>query len=112
MLHTHAQWPGVIDKDGKQAKGGMSVEAGVYDWIDRMQKGKLKIFRGQPELMDEVRQFHRDEKGNIVKLKDDLIATGRYATMMIRFAKYVGEKEIKKHNMSARPRPLTVIGRR
>ena len=41
--------------------------------------------------MDEVRQYHRDEKGKIVKVKDDLLDAVRYAYMMRRFAKRKGE---------------------
>jgi hypothetical protein len=112
VMHEHAQWPGIIDKDGKQAKGGISVEAGVYDYIDRARKGKLKIFRGQPELMDEWRQYHRDDKGNIVKIKDDLLSAARYGSMMLRFAKYVGESQLKQQKEYYRPQPISVIGRR
>jgi hypothetical protein len=56
-----------------------------------MRKGKFKIFRGQPDYMAEHRQYHRDEKGKIVKVVDDLLDACRYAYMMKRFAMKAGD---------------------
>jgi phage terminase large subunit-like protein len=81
MLPEFAQWPG----------GGLSVETGIYEMNDRFRKGTLKIFTGQQDLMDEFRQYHRDEGGKIVKLRDDILSAVRYAYMMRRFAKPKGE---------------------
>tara|TARA_R110002124_G_scaffold132488_1_gene295056 strand:- start:1517 stop:3001 length:1485 start_codon:yes stop_codon:yes gene_type:complete len=81
MLADHATW----------LEGGNSVENGLYEILDRMRKGKFRIFRGQIDLMDEVRQYHRDEKGKIVKVGEDLLDAIRYAYMMRRFAKRKGE---------------------
>ena len=100
MLFEHATWP----------KGGVSVESGIYEIIDRMRKGKWKIFRGQPEYMDEHRQYHRDDKGNIVKVRDDILSAARYAYMMLRYAKYnkkAGGASFKEHVM---PEPIAIIG--
>ena len=80
MLFEHATW----------YDGSVSVESGIYDIITRARNGSFKIFRGQNDLMDEWRQYHRDEKGQVVKVKDDIIAAIRYAMMMIRFAVYAG----------------------
>ena len=55
-----------------------------------MRKGKFKVFNGMVDLMDEVRQYHRDERGKIVKVRDDLLDAVRYAYMMRRFAIQVG----------------------
>jgi phage terminase large subunit-like protein len=81
LLPDHAAWP----------TGGTSVESGLYEILDRMRKGTLKIFRGQMDLMEEVRQYHRDEKGKIVKVRDDILDSVRYAYMMRRFAKASGD---------------------
>lgn len=76
MLSGHATW----------AEGGNSVESGLYSINDLMRKGKFKVFRGLIEVMEEVRQYHRDEKGKIVKVRDDLLDAIRYAYMMRRNA--------------------------
>ena len=81
MLPRHATWQ----------EGGNSVESGIYLIGDLMRKGKFKIFSGLIELLEEIRQYHRDEKGKIVKKKDDLLDALRYAMMMIRFACKVGD---------------------
>lgn len=76
MLGTHATWP----------DGSNGVEAGLFELLDLMRKGKLKIFRGNRELINEFLQYHRDDKGKIVKTGDDLLDAMRYAYMMRRFA--------------------------
>lgn len=81
MLGQHAVWP----------EGGNSVESGLYLIADAMRKGKFKIFRGLIELLDEFRQYHRDEKGKIVKVRNDLLDAMRYAYMMRRYAVRKGD---------------------
>jgi phage terminase large subunit-like protein len=81
MIGAHATW----------VEGGNSVENGLYLIRDLMAKGKFKIFKGQPDLMDELRQYHRDEKGRVVKVRDDLLDAMRYAFMMERHAVRVGD---------------------
>lgn len=81
MIREHTTWP----------EGGNSVENGLYLILDLMRKGKFKIFRGQPDLMNEFRQYHRNDKGKIVKTFDDLLDAMRYAFMMIRKAIRYGE---------------------
>ena len=100
MLANHATW----------ADGGNSVENGLYEILGRIRKGQFKIFKGQPDLMDEVRQYHRDERGKIVKVRDDILDAVRYAYMMRRFAVAVGE--IGKPVIFARPQPIRVMGKR
>jgi phage terminase large subunit-like protein len=100
LLPEHATWP----------KGGVSVEAGLYEILDRQRKGLYKIFKGQPDLMAEHRQYHRDEKGHIVKTMDDILDAGRYAYMMRRFAKKAGDiGTVIKFKM---PQPIKTMGRR
>lgn len=105
MLHHMATWPAIGDQ-----KGGNSVEQGIYELRDLMQKGKLKVFAGQPDLMDEIRQYHRDEKGRIVKTRDDLLDAVRYAYMMRRYSVNIGS--IGKPNKPVIPKPVRTIGRR
>lgn len=65
--------------------GGNGVEAGVIDMLDRMQTGRWKVFINCGAWMSEFRLYHR-KNGIIVKLKDDLICSSRYAYMMRRLA--------------------------
>lgn len=81
MLGAHATWQ----------EGGNSVESGLYLIGDAMRKGKFRIFKGLIDLLDEFRQYHRDEKGKIVKVRDDLLDAMRYAFMMRRYAVRVGD---------------------
>jgi phage terminase large subunit-like protein len=81
MLADYAMWP----------DGSNGVEAGVYEIRDLMSKGKFKVFRGLREWFDEFTQYHRDDRGNIVKIRDDLMSATRYAYMMRRFAVPFGD---------------------
>ncbi len=76
MIHDRATW---LD-------GSNGVEAGLYEIRDLMSKGKFRIFKGLRDLLDEVLQYHRDDKGKIVKANDDILDAIRYAYMMIRYA--------------------------
>jgi len=100
MLPGHACW---------QA-GGMSVENGIYEILDRQRKGKYKIFKGQPDLMAEHRQYHRDEGGKIVKTEDDLLDAARYAYMMRRFATRVGDIHNSRTIPVVMPMPIRTHG--
>jgi len=74
MLYDRATW-----EDGSNG-----VEAGLYEIRDLMRKGKFKVFAGLREVFDELLQYHRDDKGKIVKVRDDLLDAIRYAYMMKR----------------------------
>lgn len=91
LLHEHATW----------LEGGVSVESGLYAIADQQRKGKYKVFKGQPDFMAEHRQYHRDEKGRIVKVVDDMLDAGRYGYMMKRYAKKQGE-------IGATPKPFVM----
>jgi hypothetical protein len=65
--------------------GGNGVEAGVMEMLDRMQTGRLKVFKHLEEWFSEFRLYHRKD-GKIVKERDDLLSATRYALMMKRFA--------------------------
>lgn len=65
--------------------GGNGVEAGVMEMLDRMQTGRWKVFSTCGGWLSEFRLYHRKD-GLIVKLKDDIISSSRYAYMMRRKA--------------------------
>lgn len=98
MVFEHATWP----------EGGNSVENGIYEILQKARRGKLKIFRGQGDLMNEWRQYHRDERGKIVKSMDDMLDALRYAYMMRRFA--VRKGELYNANNVYIPKPLKTMG--
>jgi hypothetical protein len=59
------------------------VEAGVTQVYQRLAAGKLKIFRNCVKLLEDMRLYHRDERGVIVKQKEygHLNDALRYVTM-------------------------------
>ncbi|TSE03903.1 terminase [Mesorhizobium intechi] len=75
MLPRHAQFP----------DGSVSVEAGLMEMLDRMQSGRFKVFATLADWWEEFRLFHR-KNGQVVKLRDDLMAATRYGVMMLREA--------------------------
>lgn len=75
MLQSHATFE----------DGGNSVEAGIMIMDERMDTGGLKVASHLSEWFDEYRMYHR-EKGQIVKLRDDLMSATRYAIMSLRYA--------------------------
>ena len=76
MLDIHAQW----------ADGGNGVEAGIVELYRLMELGKFRVFSHLSEWFEEKLHYHRDEKGKIAKVNDDLLDATRYAYMMRRFA--------------------------
>lgn len=66
--------------------GGNGVEAGILEMLERMQTGRFKVFRNLENYMGEFRLYHRED-GKIIKEREDLISSSRYAIMMRRFAK-------------------------
>lgn len=93
LLSAHATWP----------DGSNSVEAGLFEIRDLMMKGKFKVFAGLRDFFDEFIQYHRDDKGKIVKSRDDVLDAVRYAYMMRRFAVAYGN--IGKPKLIAPPIP-------
>jgi phage terminase large subunit-like protein len=70
----------------REGSGGVSLEAGIMDMLERMKTGRFKIFDNQKEIFAEFRMYHRKE-GRIVPFKDDLISAARYAVMSLRHAR-------------------------
>jgi hypothetical protein len=65
--------------------GSSGVEAGLMEMLDRMQTGRLKVFRHLEDWWQEFRLYHRKD-GRVVKESDDVISAVRYAVMARRFA--------------------------
>ena len=65
--------------------GGNGVEAGVIEMLDRMHTGRWRVFEHLEDWFGEFRLYHR-ENGRIVKERDDLLSSSRYAMMMRRHA--------------------------
>ena len=76
MLWEHAQFE---DK-------GVSVEAGLIAWLDRMKSGRFKVFRELNDFWDEFHLYHRRDC-KVFAENDDLLCAVRYALMMLRFAR-------------------------
>lgn len=85
--------------------GGNGVEAGIFEIRDLISKGNFKIFNGLRSVLDEMLQYHRDDKGKIVKSRDDALDAVRYAYMMKRHAVSYGDvinpKETKEINFQS-----------
>lgn len=75
----------VLDERATFEDGGNGLEAGISQMLERMQTGRWRVFSTCGGWMAEFRLYHRKD-GLIVKLKDDLISSSRYAMMMRREA--------------------------
>lgn len=69
------------DKGGKQP-----VEPMIMEFNERAQTGRLKAFATCWQFFDEMRSYHRDDTGNIVAIRDDVLKASMYAAMMARYA--------------------------
>lgn len=86
LAHQYAeQGLHMIEDHATHEDGGFGVEAGVMEMLDRMQTGRLKVFKHLDEWFGEFRLYHRED-GKIVKERDDLLSATRYGIMMRRFA--------------------------
>lgn len=85
MLPEMATFPEQHQINGQAIASRTSVEAGIMDMLLRMQQGRWKVFRHLADWFDEFRMYHRED-GKIVKVRDDLLSSSRYAMMMLRFA--------------------------
>ena len=54
------------------------VESGIYQVWQRLSAGRLKIFTSCTQLRQELRTYHRDERGKVVKDNDHLCDAMRY----------------------------------
>ena len=109
MTPEHATHPPIV-KAGKSHTGGNSVEHGLYEINDLMRKGQFKVFSSCRDYFNEFNQYHRDQKGKIAKVMDDIIDAKRYAYMMRRFSVRKGDimSPVKQVYI---PKPLKTMGR-
>jgi phage terminase large subunit-like protein len=65
--------------------GSNFVEPGIFAMQEAFATGRLKVWRGQAShFLEEARSYHRDERGKIVKLRDDAISAVRYGFQMVK----------------------------
>ena len=91
-LSIHAQFDNIKDLRKNQRHQNtntstVSVERGIMEMALRFENEMLKIFSTCPMLLEEVRQYHRDDDMKVVKEMDDLLDALRYAIMMKRYAR-------------------------
>jgi len=84
MLRDHFSNPS--SNGMKEGSGGNSVEAGIQELYTRFKTQRLKIFKNQGKLFEELRMYHRKD-GKIVPANDDVISAMRYAVMSLRKAR-------------------------
>jgi hypothetical protein len=70
-----------------------AVEPALAEMRELMFGGKFTIAAHNYELMEEMRNYHRDEDFRIVKQRDDLVSAVRYGVMMRRNGKPLSECE-------------------
>ncbi len=87
----------------KEGTGGNGVEAGLMEMLDRMQTGRLKVFRHLNDWFEEFRMYHRKD-GKVVKLDDDLMSATRYGLMMLRFAVINQTAKPRRHGATYAPK--------
>ncbi|GLS17964.1 hypothetical protein GCM10007874_09800 [Labrys miyagiensis] len=75
----------MLEERAQFEDGTNGVEAGLMLMLDRMQTGRLKVFRTLVEWVEEFRLYHRKD-GKVVKERDDLMSATRYGLMMLRHA--------------------------
>ena len=76
MWHTHATL-------GGDPTRGYSTEAGILEMHNRFDTGRLKVCANLPMWWAEFGSYSRDERGDIVKVNDDLMSATRQAVMMV-----------------------------
>lgn len=55
-----------------------AVEAGIYQVLDRLATGRLKVFTTLTNFRTEIRLYRRDDKGHVIKVNDHLMDCCRY----------------------------------
>jgi hypothetical protein len=59
------------------------LESGVLDMLQRMRSGRLKVFASLARFQEELKSYQRDERGQIVKERDQLLDAARGLVMGI-----------------------------
>ena len=83
-LHAK-QGMNMLHERAKFEDGGNSVEAGILIMQEGFESGTIKVAAHLEEFFNEYRMYHR-EKGQIVKLRDDMMSAARYGIMCLRYA--------------------------
>lgn len=65
--------------------GGQPQEPIIYDLLERMKTGRLKVFSTCSEWFDEFRSYHRKD-GKLVAARDDVLKASFYGAMMQAYA--------------------------
>ena len=81
MLGEHFQNP----------SGGLSVEPGIMEILQRMQSSRFKVFGHLNDWFEEMRLYHRMD-GKIIKKHDDLMSATRYAVQSLRYARVLSHE--------------------
>ena len=82
MIHKHFENP----------EGGIAVEPGIMEMLQKMQTGRFKVFNYLNFWFEELRMYHRKD-GKIIKINDDLMSATRYATQSLQYATIGGRKK-------------------
>ena len=86
----------------KEGEGGNSVEAALLEMYERMESGRFKVFKTCTQFFEELRMYHRDTNGKLVKSRDDLLSAIRYAVMMVRHARTMTVTPRKQHTQKGK----------
>lgn len=78
-----------------EGEGGNSLEASILAMYERLETGRLKVFKTCRHVLEEMRIYHRKD-GRIVALRDDTLSAVRYAHMMLRHARTEAVKRKKR----------------
>jgi hypothetical protein len=76
----------MLEHHATHLDGSDGTEAGVADLDNYMQARQFKVFDTQTDWLAEYRDYHRDERSLIVKVRDDLMSATRVAHIMRRRA--------------------------
>jgi len=101
-IRSSGDWvPGVVDPSAKQRSqvdgrnlfaeyvrlglkltvADNAVEAGILHLYQRLASGRTKVFRTCTKLLEDMRFYHRDENGRVVKERDHLPDACRYVSL-------------------------------
>ncbi len=84
-LRFHRQWATM----GADPKGGYNRESGIELCNDMLSKGKIKVARSCVNFRREYSRYERDEKGQPIAKRDDLMSAFRIGGMMTSIARPV-----------------------
>lgn len=77
----------MLPKHAENKGGGIHVEPAIEELCSYMKRGTFAVANHMSEFGEEFLNYHRDEDFKIVKLRDDLLSSMRYAFMMRRSGK-------------------------